>query len=103
VALLAGRVPSGYNFPMPHVLPNLHVKVLFFGRVRELTGIAEESVDMPAGATLTDLFERYQKHFPVLAGLRSSLVASRNQEFASWDTALSSGDDIAFLPPVSGG
>jgi molybdopterin synthase sulfur carrier subunit len=88
---------------MPHVLPNLHVKVLFFGRVRELTGIAEESVDMPAGATLTDLFERYQKHFPVLAGLRSSLVASRNQEFASWDTALSSGDDIAFLPPVSGG
>ena len=88
---------------MPHVLPNLHVKVLFFGRVRELTGIAAESIDMPVGATLTDLFERYQKRFPALAGFRSSLVASRNQEFASWDTALSSGDDIAFLPPVSGG
>jgi len=103
VALLAGPVPSGYNFPVPHVLPNLRVKVLLFARVRELTGIAEESVDLPAGATLSDLFEHYQKHFPALADLRSSLVASRNQELVSWDTPLSAGDDVAFLPPVSGG
>ena len=88
---------------MPHVLPNLHVKVLFFGRVRELTGIAEESIAVPEGTTLTELFEHYQGRFPVLAGFRSSLVASRNQEFAAWNTPLVSGDDIAFLPPVSGG
>ena len=102
-AVLAGRVPSGYNFGMPHVLPNLRVKVLFFGRVRELTGINEESLEMPEGTTLSELFEHYQRRFPFLAGFRASLVASRNQEFAAWDTPLSSGDDIAFLPPVSGG
>jgi len=88
---------------MPHVLPNLRVKVLFFGRVRELTGIAEESIAVPEGTTLTELFEHYQKRFPMLAAFRPSLVASRNQEFAAWNTPLASGDDIAFLPPVSGG
>jgi sulfur-carrier protein len=88
---------------MPRVLPTLRVNVLFFGRVRELTGIAEEAVEMSEGATVADLFERYAARFPQLAGFRPSLVASRNQEFASWDTRLSPEDDIAFLPPVSGG
>jgi len=88
---------------MLDVSPNLSVRVLFFGRVRELTGLSEEAVDIPEGATLSDLFDHYQKRFPPLAGFRSSLVASRNQEFAPWETSLSSGDDIAFLPPVSGG
>jgi molybdopterin synthase sulfur carrier subunit len=100
---LAGRAASGYNFWVPHVLPTLRVKVLFFGRVRELTGIVEEAVEMPEGATLADLFERYAIRFPQLAGFRASLVASRNQEFVPWDTRLSPEDDIAFLPPVSGG
>jgi molybdopterin converting factor subunit 1 len=100
---LAARVASGYNFPMPHVSPNFRVKVLFFGRVRELTGITEEELEVPGGATLTDLFDRYAARFPQLSGFRASLVASRNQEFSSWDTRLSADDNIAFLPPVSGG
>jgi molybdopterin synthase sulfur carrier subunit len=79
------------------------VKVLFFGRVRELAGHSEEAEDLPEGATLADLFERYARRFPALASFRSSLVASRNQEFAAWDTKLAEGDEIAFLPPVSGG
>lgn len=88
---------------MPDVSPILRVKVLFFGRVRELTGIAEEAVEIPEGATLSDLFDRYAACFPQLAAFRASLVASRNQELAPWDTRLSTEDDIAFLPPVSGG
>jgi molybdopterin converting factor subunit 1 len=79
------------------------VKVLFFGRVRELAGHREEAQELPEGATIADLFERCTRRFPDLAGFRSSLVASRNQEFAAWDTKLAHGDEIAFLPPVSGG
>jgi molybdopterin synthase sulfur carrier subunit len=101
--LLAGCVASGYNFPMPRVLPNLRITVLFFGRVRELTGLAEESLDMPAGATLADLFDRYAQRFPKLASFRASLVASQNEEFAAWNAPLAEHDTIAFLPPVSGG
>ena len=88
---------------MPPVSTKLRVNVLFFGRVRELVGRAEEAVEVPAGATLADLFGLYTARHPKLAEFRASLVASRNQEFAAWDTPLASGDDIAFLPPVSGG
>lgn len=101
--LLAGRATSGYNFLVPHVLRNLRVKVLFFGPLRELTGFAEEAVETSEGATLAQLFDRYAGRFPNLAAYRASLVASRNEEFASWDTTLAEDDTIAFLPPVSGG
>jgi len=101
--LLAGCPRSGYNFAVAHASQNLAVKVLFFGRIRELTGLTEEAVEMPVGATLEDLFRLYATRFPQLVGFRASLVASRNQEFTSWDAGLSPNDDIAFLPPVSGG
>ncbi len=101
--MLAGRAASGYNFPVPHVLSNLRVHVLFFGRVRELTGIAEETTEIRVGATLADLFDGYVTRFPQLSAFRVSLVASRNEEFAPWDTRLAEDDTIAFLPPVSGG
>jgi molybdopterin converting factor subunit 1 len=79
------------------------VKVLFFGRVRELAGHTEETAELPEGVTIADLFDRCARRFPPLASFRSSLVASRNQEFAAWDTKLADGDEVAFLPPVSGG
>ena len=101
--MLAEEAPSGYNFAVGHLLPTLRVNVLFFGRIRELTGMSQEAVEMPTGATLAELFETYAARFPNLAAFRPSLVASRNQEFASWDTCLSPNDDIAFLPPVCGG
>jgi len=100
---LEGRAGSGYNFPVPPVRPKFRVNVLFFGRVRELTGLSQDAAEIPEGTTLTDLFYHYAARFPQLAAFRPSLVASRNQEFAAWDTPLSDGDDIAFLPPVSGG
>jgi molybdopterin synthase sulfur carrier subunit len=77
--------------------------VLFFGRIRELGGISEESASVPEGATLADLFATYANRFPQLASFRGSLVASRNQEFSAWNTPITAGDEIAFLPPVSGG
>jgi molybdopterin converting factor subunit 1 len=101
--LLVGRATSGYNFSVPQALSNLHLKVLFFGRLRELTGISEESLEIPAGTTLADIFDRYAARFPKLASFRSSLVASCNEEFASWDTPVLDDDTISFLPPVSGG
>jgi len=100
---LEGRTCSGYNFHMASVLSSVRVKVLFFGRVRELTGLNEEEGEVREGTTLADLLERYMRRYPQLAGLRASLVASRNQEFVTWDTGIAEGDEIAFLPPVSGG
>lgn len=88
---------------MSTVPSTIRVNVLFFGRIRELIGVSEESANVPEGATLEDLFASYAARFPLIADFRTSLVASRNQEFAAWDTRIASGDEIAYLPPVSGG
>ena len=88
---------------MPTVAAKLRVRVIFFGRIRELVGRSEELEEVPEAATLADLFDRYAAKYPQLVGFRNSLVASRNQEFAAWETRVAAGDEIAFLPPVSGG
>ena len=93
----------GYNLDMAQVVPTVRARVLFFGRLRELIGLAEEAPELPEGATLAQVFDKYAERYPKLAGFRGSLVVSRNQEFAAWDTRVAAGDEIAFLPPVSGG
>ena len=79
------------------------VKVLYFGRLRELSGSPEESVELRDGARIEDLFSHCSSTRPELRKFRSSLVAARNLEFAAWDTPLNAGDEVGFLPPVSGG
>jgi molybdopterin converting factor subunit 1 len=81
----------------------MHVRVLFFGRLKDIVGKSEESAELSEGARVEDLFARYGRSFPELGKFRSSVVASVNQEFAEWRAPLSSGDEVAFLPPVSGG
>jgi molybdopterin synthase sulfur carrier subunit len=94
---------SRYNPVMPPVAQTVRVKVLFFGRLKDVVGHAEESFDLADASTIEELFALYAARIPELAKYRSSVVASRNQEFASWDTPLRPGDEVAFLPPVSGG
>jgi molybdopterin converting factor subunit 1 len=81
----------------------IRVRVLFFGRLKDIVGKSEEDAELSDGARVEDLFTRYGRKFPELTRFRSNVVASVNQEFADWRTQLSSGDEIAFLPPVSGG
>ena len=100
---LAPSPTTRYNSPVPPVSQAIRVTVLFFGRLKELTGHAEDSVGFADAATIEQLFSLYAARHPELVKYRSSVVASRNQEFAAWDTPLRSGDEVAFLPPVSGG
>ena len=81
----------------------MRVRVLFFGQLKEITGVAQEEAELSDGARVEDLFERYGRRFPKLASFRASIAASVNQEYATWRKPLSSGDEVAFLPPVSGG
>src|SRR5207248_926101 len=94
--------PEGYNLSVAAVSPTIRVKVLFFGRLKEIVGQPEDCADMAQGAQIETLFNHYRARYPQLTEYRASLVASRNQEFAAWNTPLSSGDEVAFLPPVSG-
>jgi molybdopterin converting factor subunit 1 len=100
---MARYTSAGYNSLVSLPSQTARVKVLFFGRLKEIVGHAEESVEVPDGAPIEALFSHYGASHPELARFRASLVASRNQEFAAWSTPLHSGDEVAFLPPVSGG
>ena len=81
----------------------MKVKVLFFGALRDMLGRTEETIDVPAGAQLSYLLERYSEQAPKFKGLAPSLALSLNQEYASRTAPLNEGDEIALLPPVSGG
>jgi molybdopterin synthase catalytic subunit len=81
----------------------MRVRVLFFGQLKEITGVSQDDAELSEGARVEDLFERYGRRFPKLAEFRPSVAASVNQEYAAWRAPLSAGDEVAFLPPVSGG
>jgi molybdopterin converting factor subunit 1 len=81
----------------------MRVRVLFFGQLKEITGLAQEDAELSDGARVEDLFERYGRRFPKLAEFRASIAASVNQEYSGWRAPLATGDEVAFLPPVSGG
>lgn len=102
-ARLAPPLRAGYNSPVAPASQTARLKVLFFGRLKEVIGQVQDSVDPADAATIEQLFALYVTHNPELAKFRPSLVASVNQEFAAWDTPLHPGDEVAFLPPVSGG
>ena len=66
-------------------------------------GQTEDAAELSDGARVEDLFARYGERYPELAAFRGSVVASINQTFADWRSPLAAGDEVAFLPPVSGG
>ena len=79
------------------------MRVLFFGQLKDITGSSEDSPELGEGASLESVFEHYASRFPRLRDLRSSIVIARNHQFSVASTPVSDGDEIAFLPPVSGG
>jgi molybdopterin synthase catalytic subunit len=81
----------------------MRVRVLFFGLLKDLVGTSSEEVHLPPGADLRAVFEYYQGRQPRLRELARNIVIARNQEFAELATPVAEGDEIAFLPPVSGG
>jgi molybdopterin synthase catalytic subunit len=81
----------------------MEIRVLFFGMLTDIAGTSGESLQLPPRSTLGDVLERYVERMPKLKALRPSLALSVNQEFASPERELQPGDEVALLPPVSGG
>jgi MoaE-MoaD fusion protein len=81
----------------------MNIKVLFFGAARDLTGFPEEHIDLPEGQAVSDLRRRYETRFPGLGAMGVSLLVAVNQEFRQGTWPLKDEDEVAFLPPVSGG
>ncbi len=81
----------------------MQIQVLFFGQLKDICGRAQDTLELPAGATAGTVFDHYAAEFPRLAAMAGSTVLARNHEFAHRDAVLEAGDEIGLLPPVSGG
>lgn len=81
----------------------MRVRVLFFGILKDIVGRSEELIEVPPNSTAGAVFESYSRRFETLQHRRPSILIAKNREFATPDTGLVEDDEIAFLPPVSGG
>ena len=81
----------------------MRVKVLFFGMLKDIVGGGEEELDLPPDTRLENIFDHYAGRFPRLKDMAGSIVIAKNREFSKLSTGIVEGDEVAFLPPVSGG
>ena len=80
----------------------MRVTVRFFALYRERAGAAEAEIDLPEGATAEELLARLRGIYPGLPSSNSVLIAV-NSEYVDPADPLHEGDEVAFIPPVSGG
>lgn len=81
----------------------MRVRVLFFGMLKDLAGKPAEALDLHDEASIRDVLTHYEVQIPRLKEYLASVALAVNQEYASPDTRLKANDEIALLPPVSGG
>ena len=85
----------------PRVL--MQIQVLFFGVLKELVGRSSETIELPEGSRVEAVLRHYSQQAPRFEAMLPSLALSVNQEYSRADLVLRAGDEVALLPPVSGG
>jgi molybdopterin converting factor subunit 1 len=79
------------------------ITVHLFAAARDLAGNSTTTVELPAGATVAVLRATLSNRYPALAPLLARSAVAVNQEYAEDSVVLSPGDELAVIPPVSGG
>ncbi|MBI2002609.1 MAG: molybdopterin converting factor subunit 1 [candidate division NC10 bacterium] len=81
----------------------MKIRVKLFASVKDIVGRREVVLDLPEGITAAGLLERFAADHPGLRGLAPSLLLAVNREYVEGSRVLAEGDEVAFIPPVSGG
>ncbi len=81
----------------------MRVTVRLFARLRDIAGAADLDRELPDRATARALWDGLVADFPEFEPYRPTVSVAVNEEYARMNATLADGDDIAFLPPVSGG
>ena len=81
----------------------MRVTVRLFARLRDIAGAAELRRDVAAEATIRSVWNALVIDFPEFAGYERSISSAVNADYARMDQRIADGDEVAFLPPVSGG
>ena len=81
----------------------MQVRVLYLGMLRDLAGRERELVQLSDGARLSDLYAELQQRIPKLQSFRNAIALAVNYEYADGAATLHDNDEVALIPPVSGG
>jgi molybdopterin converting factor subunit 1 len=81
----------------------MRVTVRLFARLKDLAGTAELERDVEPRANVAAVWTDLVREFPALEPYTASISGAVNAEYARMDARLADGDEVAFLPPVSGG
>jgi molybdopterin converting factor subunit 1 len=81
----------------------MQIKVLMFGPLAHELGVAEVALDLPDNATVAAAVDRLGTQYPILQAMVGRLATAVNLEYVAADYQLSEGDELALIPPVSGG
>ena len=81
----------------------MRIRVLFFGILKDVCGRTEDEIELQPGASLGTVFDHFASLYPTLREMASSIVLARNHEFAALTEPVADEDEVALLPPVSGG
>jgi molybdopterin synthase catalytic subunit len=81
----------------------MRVRVLLFAILRDRAGVSEVALDLPQGATVAAAAEAVFGRFPELRGAARSLAYAVNRAYCRPDATLKDADEVALIPPVSGG
>ena len=80
---------------------SLNIQVVYFAKLRELTGLDQETFSISKGSDPTDLLTSINEKHQIDIG--SNFKIAVNDEFSDWDVKLNDGDRLVFIPPVTGG
>ena len=81
----------------------MRVTVRLFARLRDIAGLAELTRELADGSTPAEVWRGLVEQFPAMAAYETSISTAVNADYAKMTTVLSDNDEVAFLPPVSGG
>jgi molybdopterin converting factor subunit 1 len=81
----------------------MRVHILFFGMLKDLAGKSSEWIELHDGSKVADVLAHYRSEIPRLKDSMASLAVAVNQQYAGPEIVLKADDEVALLPPVSGG
>ena len=79
------------------------MRVLFFAQIKDVTKCDSAELDLPSPSGAEELWAALLKQFPALASHRKTVRLARNWEYAAPDAQFTNADEVALIPPVSGG